>query len=171
MVQKLKREKWTAFCPSPIGQKLPPEKSTAFCPTRIGNNSHKPFHNSCAFRLYNYVVLLAPPPDSCLRSMGQHHFPSHAPPLRSVSCRVWGLRGWGNLESFSSRYVRIAPKKQDWIWAAPLSTHLCDSTVAPHSPHSGRGFHGCRRRVGECRRISAAFLRALHGIPSYTPKS
>ena len=56
-------------------------------------------------------------------------------------------------------------KKQDWIWARPMSTVF---VWQPHFRLPGQVLWHCGTEVGRCGRIWAAFFRAQPGTPSHT---
>ena len=164
------REKnWTAFCPSCKGQnayriyarktdsilsfsytKFHP-KNLPLLEPELRNTTRS--HSAVPRPLRQLECIFAPPPDICLRSMGR---------CTLLLCPSPGslrdLQGLGQVEvevkstlDLSSRDVRFAQQKARLDLAYRRPTHLCDSTVAPCSPHSGPRFEGLPEESREAR--------------------
>ena len=107
---KIEKEKWTAFCPSPIGNepiKTTREKRTAFCPSFIQNNYSETY-------TLERLMPFAPPPHSFgiygIWSSIFHLCPSPKP--------LWDKQGMGHSEvEVKDWLVSLAgtSKRQNWI--------------------------------------------------------
>ena len=62
-------------------------------------------------------------------------------------------------------------KKTTWFWPTDVHSICVTVRLPPHSLHSGRDFHGCRKRVGESGRICAALYQGRCTGLRPTPKN
>ena len=103
--------------------------------------------------------------------MGQCHRSSPSPGS------LWDQRGMGHQEveeiytGFLEDTGAMRTKKTTWFWPTDVHSICVTVRLPPHSLHSGRDFHGCRKRVGESGRICAALYQGRCTGLRPTPKN